>query len=584
MCRNAMCPNFGIQFSGDRPEGARSISDERYVIDVRRGRLRCRFCQQSASLSSNLAIRRVARQFLQWSLPFADCPDASCRNHGVNLFENHPPDARPSDRPYAREGSERARCRACGVRFRLGTPLRLHVARGSSPQAARRAFREAVIKVRDNVGTGRTLEGIDLTARGYYAHRRAAGERLRDYLSWRNSALLRPGFRVREGPAKICTDVMTASLRRLSVSKRHQPLAVAVTTLHIEEHRTDCVLAAHAGFAPMSKGELAAMLADTAARRRAGEPPHESPWECLEHPRSVDRSKSVAERRQAQPQFNPQGQFVTERHMLLAHFLVVRKLLRRFPKVLHAMDGSKPQAAAALTALADEVRAGRWEIAMYQGRSKSDEDSPYSVDGARSRESIFPVLDDAWAALQERWAMRRQKEGGGLVEPTPELDARLFRQAHRGAFSKDGGWAWLDHPPEGPVYKGGRTLWATQRPGSSYEEVGRELLWDSSVLPADRVHARLRDRVASLSRPGLSADAQRSFSDSPTRPNVALEELWIGLMERAFVLPTTHGKITRARAMGIAHGNERPRKLAEMADLAWTFRLGFEHAEAMSGQ
>lgn len=81
-CRNPMCGNFGRQFSGEAPEGTRNLSDGRIRIDAVAGRVRCVACGQSFRLNSNRAIRRIASQFLAWSLPFADCPNPECANHG----------------------------------------------------------------------------------------------------------------------------------------------------------------------------------------------------------------------------------------------------------------------------------------------------------------------------------------------------------------------------------------------------------------------------------------------------------------------------------------------------------------------
>ena len=106
MCRNPMCANFGAHFEGEIPVGRKQTSDERYYVRVipgARGRptgvIQCRYCGQSAQLASNRAIRPVARYFLSLSLPFADCPNRDCQNHGVNLFEHWVKEAGQRPRP-----------------------------------------------------------------------------------------------------------------------------------------------------------------------------------------------------------------------------------------------------------------------------------------------------------------------------------------------------------------------------------------------------------------------------------------------------------------------------------------------------
>ena len=137
MCRNAMCPNFGIQYAGPAPAGA-EIADDRYTINTVEGQLTCRYCDDSFKLNSNRAIRTLARHFLSLSLPFATCPNPACENFGRNAFEHHPTERRVRGRPYRRQrGEYRMRCRLCRDKastFPLGEAL--HLVR--SPAAKKR--------------------------------------------------------------------------------------------------------------------------------------------------------------------------------------------------------------------------------------------------------------------------------------------------------------------------------------------------------------------------------------------------------------------------------------------------------------
>ena len=49
----------------------------------------CRVCGQQHELHAPASIRPLARRFLGQCLPFATCPEESCVNHGVNVFENY---------------------------------------------------------------------------------------------------------------------------------------------------------------------------------------------------------------------------------------------------------------------------------------------------------------------------------------------------------------------------------------------------------------------------------------------------------------------------------------------------------------
>ena len=75
-------------------------------------------------------MRPVARHFLSLSLPFADCPNEQCGNHGRNVFEHYFEeglDKRARSR-YSRLGTDhRVSCRDCRTTLYLGEPLRLTV-------------------------------------------------------------------------------------------------------------------------------------------------------------------------------------------------------------------------------------------------------------------------------------------------------------------------------------------------------------------------------------------------------------------------------------------------------------------------
>ena len=92
MCRNPMCASFGIPFDGPLPASwGRSVGDARCRVDLVKPQFRCRACGHSFLPPSNAGIRVLARRFLAQSLPFADCPDEGCGNHGWSVFEHWAP-------------------------------------------------------------------------------------------------------------------------------------------------------------------------------------------------------------------------------------------------------------------------------------------------------------------------------------------------------------------------------------------------------------------------------------------------------------------------------------------------------------
>ena len=102
-----------------------TVSDVRYTYDANTGRFRCKYCGQSFTLRSNWSIVPFARYFLKISLPFKDCPNPDCDNHGYNVFEHYTAKGLSSRRRYRRDGKYRMVCRKCKRRFNLGEALQL---------------------------------------------------------------------------------------------------------------------------------------------------------------------------------------------------------------------------------------------------------------------------------------------------------------------------------------------------------------------------------------------------------------------------------------------------------------------------
>ena len=125
MCRNPACKNYGIHYQGPAPVDREIVSDQRYRFNANTGQFSCGFCAMSFTLKSNQAIRPFARYYLKLSLPFADCANQQCKNHGVNVFEHYTPWKKPKDRLYSSDDENKVLCRLCNRRFHIGEALQM---------------------------------------------------------------------------------------------------------------------------------------------------------------------------------------------------------------------------------------------------------------------------------------------------------------------------------------------------------------------------------------------------------------------------------------------------------------------------
>ena len=583
MCRNPMCPNFGIPFEGDIPKELRWTPlncDEIQVTPGGRGRpagkIICWYCDQVSRLASNKAVRPIARYFLSLSLPFADCPNAECQNHGVNLYETWDEDARV--RPYRRTGEHTARCNRCGTQPRSpgGSPsIVLGTARKAADQPKTQQRWRGIL---DALQAGRSIAdateylGIsDTTCRRHLAR---LGARLGDYLAFRNARLLHPDIPNSERPISLYTGVMEVGPQRNRWLHPSGPLPVIVTVVSVGA--TAYVLAAHPCFLPRQFCPDAATLRADGRRLRL-----EAEWASLRHPFEGDP--------------NPDGYLIRSPYADIAHFLVVQKMLSRFRVIHHYLDAADVSFPAALVAYRDRILAGRpdddRDLAPHSAGPTGmaevvllnhDRRVRRRKTGPSGRPPAAPIApDEAWRAAEKRFdeqPIPEDLEDPHIGEPyldwyNPQVGSVLFGRAVRGAYSKAGGWAWLHYPRESRAYGKPRTLWLTRTQYKTFARHALALIANATLGPVDSVFNAIRARVRSARRPIGSATGTRRAG---VRPSVLLGELAVYLLRYNYGLQTRPPRRVPAEAMGLASPNEdKPDPL----DIAWRFRLGIDEAE-----
>ena len=574
MCRNALCENFGVCYDGPHPEGgAGSVSDARYRLDLANWQAKCRHCGLSFQMLPNQAARPLARHFLSLSLPFADCPDPECANHGLNLFENCPPKGAPGPRRYRWSAPHQAVCCACQGRFTVGEAL--HAARGP---ALGKSIRTMVESVRMGVSVTKSIEVKRIATGTYYARLLRCGARIRDNHAWRNAKLLHPCFAVGDKPLLVQTDVLDVSLQRFGDGPRHQLMKMAVSVAVLPDIRSFFVLAAHPFFLPLGRCPGEGELLDDERR-----PVFARRWEGLAHLLQGDVGATPSESMEALSDLSRNGCFMRSPHAELAHFLVVGKMLSRFRRVHFHMDGDKLLHAAALVAFAGRIRCGAVEIALFQhdkregGRERKGEGGQAPTEAQRIRH-----LARAWKSMERRFAEKLNPKGQLPLRTDPKCQksrARAFRSAFKGAYSRTGGWAWLEHPPGNRQYARPRTLWLTRTHGQALGD-GRELLLHASLQSVDSAFNSMREHVRSLGRPGFRSQPGRGYRSRYVDVDVVLCELWHYLLMRNYsIRMKTKQRGVPAQALGLMAPKE---KAPDPAEVALSFRLDRRHAERIS--
>ena len=583
MCRNPACQNFGHHFQPDssQPVSQRTFSDARYRIDTKVAKIYCRSCQMSFGLKSNLSIRAIARYFLSLSLPFADCPNDNCENHGQNLFEHCPPStkgrrSRNDPRPYFRAGEHRVECRVCGGKFTFGSP---HLKARDETKGAK-----VITGIFEQRKVSRNVEIQGMSATSYYSHLHRFAESFRDWQSVQTAQLLRKEYAEWQAPLRIYTDEIQVSLQRAGDGPRYQLLNIVVTVAAAE--RRYFVLAAHPAFLPEKPRDppLDVLLQNESL------PIHVRQWDALHHSFASGPTQSAEKMLHALPNLGCGGHFLTSPYVELAHFLVVAKLLSRFPKVHMYMDGSRHLFAAALTAFREGVQSGRVEIGLFQHDKAYQGDRKNRI-GYNARSKSEQTPDSSWKGFEKAFAKQLKKKMKKMrkrakadarkpgVIPDESVIAGVFKSALRGGYSEVGKWAWLKYPPSTKQYRNARTLWLTWNPDKDYQSVGRAVYAHATLQPVDSAFAAFRKRARGMKRVAGRAAGGRSYSEAYVMPTNVMAELWIALFAFNYLTIGREDKIPRATLLNLApEGGTQP--IAE--NVALQFRLNVAHAERMT--
>ena len=80
--------------------------------------------------------------------------------------------------------------------------------------------------------------------------------------------------------------------------------------------------------------------------------------------------------------------------------------------------------------------------------------------------------------------------------------AKAFRSAFKGAYSKAGGWAWLDYRADQRQYAEVRALWLTEAPGKEWD-AGRRLMRCATLQSMDSAFNSMQEQVRAVGRPGF---------------------------------------------------------------------------------
>ena len=597
-CRNPMCPNFGISYDPSAPLKRKNANgDIRYKDRKSEGRFECRYCAQSFSPKSNQAVRPLARYYLSLSLPFATCPEQTCPNYGRNAFEVYERTGTGRIRHYRRESASGLMCRECERLVSLGEPYGLQ--RGS--REVSRAVDFITLCVQLGVKMRRTLHYGRMDPNMYRDRLHRIGARVRDYSAWRNAGMFDPEAKIDfSQPARVYTDVMTASLRIKGDVERFRHLEFVVSVLALEQ--TFYILAAHPGYLPTGWGPPKdANFLDPKTGGPLAE--FEEAWDCLHHP-VRNRFRGTPEQiqlGQADVSRFSKGLYVKKPYMALAHLLVVRKMLGRFDRTHWYIDGARELIQGSVVALADDIQSKRAEVVVIQrgyeegvarpAPKRHDMGRIGSPERLAGLRRVWGQTEPGIQRILRRGSVKRRKTDGSTTSdgegvdgqremfPDPtKLAAKVFKTAVTGADDDRGKWAWLTFPPRFRGERWCRSLWLTRMPDKTPEDAESPLA-AATLQPVDSAINSMRARVLSMDRPAAVAAGGRGYNRRYYDPETVMAELAIYLLGRNFATITWRQKRIPAQVLRLMPKKET---LAKISHIAKTFRLNVDHADTLS--
>ena len=581
-----MCKNFGVPYEPhENGQHRTSRGDSRYY-SLKSGRsLSCRYCGQSFTLRSNQAVRPIARYFLSLSLPFATCSNPSCRNYGINVFEHYARRGRPHQRHYHRVRDHTAKCRYCESAVNLGERFSL-IRNNKTEERIRRTIDGSISAVRKR----KTVASAQLSSEAYYKALNRAGARLGDFHAWLNARLSYPSVAVDfSETARVYTDVLTTTLRRGGKVVRYRHLRYIVSVLAYE--RTFYILAAHPYFLPTKFGPAPGSQFYSRATGRPSEE-FSRRWDCLEHPvhNRFEGTPEEIMQSQADTSRFRQGCYIRSPYAEAAHFLVIRKMLRRFERICFYMDNAREMVPAAMVALADGIRSKQIEVVLFQRkyRKKREKPPPFAGMGAMGSQKRKEALRRHWkqteARVQEKFREGVTSKSGKSkrISDPDRRRANALKSVTLGAFSETVNWAWLHFPAPMKREKKCRSLWLTRMPGKSFEDAELPLLF-ATLQPVDSAIGSIRANARAVHRPAFRAKPGRSVHKSAADPQVALSQVSVFLLARNYFQLEIDNKTIPAEELGLMIRSLRSVHYIEgLAKVALTFRLGLNEADQFS--
>lgn len=323
---------------------------------------------------------------LPLTIPYASCPNDECELRHYNVFEYSSSSLKqPIKKPYYINKADhknkryQARCRSCKQTYTLSEPLRLHTGSREDWLKEMEVFVNAIV---DGQGASNVMNQQRVPADRYYSQLRASAASFGQYNKFNVAKLMKQKYPHEE--MNIYTDSLVTSIKVFRKDKRVKLKKVIVSVAKYKNR--SLVLAFHPLFHEYEFDDL--KLSDDARL-----PLEEQRYAYLKHPfhKGIDKL----------PLLGLDGYLMNDFYAYMAHFLVLRKLLKQVDKVNFHMDGEANLHITASLAFSDRIKNKSCDIIIIKS-DKLETEKEKNNAKLGYRRSLRKAIDEYKRAFPEQ--------------------------------------------------------------------------------------------------------------------------------------------------------------------------------------
>ena len=511
-CINPICDNFGVSWH-------KTVQDKQSVYNISgiKGvdKLACKKCKSKTTLHNNESINKIFLWALKNTLSHEYCPNNLCANHRVNFYEN-------SKQYYNNNiATVQIECKLCNKRFTIGAATRLTKKNKDTKRLL--LFLKLVC---NNTGPRGVVDILETSSKNYYSSLKVMSALTKEVSAYYLMQLNNHKHSLKNDCINIYTDIFKVSIHSPNNYKRnHELLDYVVSSTNYND--SFVILAATPAFMPDTDIDknLKSIIEKDIGLTDYPTPSHLNELYGI-HTESNSKTSS---------KFFPigiGGYYLRINYVLIAHFLLLNKILSNIKHINHYSDAERIISISAMLGFANRIKNRTFDtvsVKTKKGKSSQNKDK---------HSAPFHNIDD-------------KKVNKQYIDNISRT-CKIIQDKSINNYSSNKLWV---KDPKPPIHEQNRRfLWITRQDNVDVDyEIN--LYKNAKLQPIDMPFAVLRMSSSFSKRPTnvSSTNNARGYVSLAELPKNACDEIRINFFYWNFQL--RHGskrKETRGYALGIS--------------------------------